>query len=206
MKRKEIDWSILRRSLILLVICIIFCGGIIFGSYYFYNQMQLEYRRHNAQFQDISKRYLAVDEEEKIIKKFYPRFIELHNKGIIGKEHRLNWVEVLRKSGDKITLPLLNYVIKSQNKYTPGFAVNLGRYQLRSSNMTLTMQLLHEEDLFYLFDELDTYADGLYSIAACEMSSSVSEITDDPKASNITVKCELQWFTITLADGKDLEV
>jgi len=206
MKRKDIDWSILRGSLILLVICIIFAGGITFGSYYFFNRMQQEYRRNNAQFQSISQRYLAVDEEAKMIKQFYPRFVSLYKEGIIGKEHRLNWVEVLRKSGDKIKVPLLNYVIKSQNSYTPGFAVNPGRYQLRSSNMTLSMQLLHEGDLFYIFDALDKDAEGLYNVTSCEMSAGFSELNDNPKASNIRVKCELQWFTISLADGKDLEV
>jgi len=206
MKRENIDWSILRGSLILLVVCVIISGGIIFGSYYFFNQMEQEYRRNNAQFQSISQRYLAVDEEEKMIKQYYPQFVALHNKGIIGKEHRLNWVEVLRKSGDKIKVPLLNYVIKSQNTYTPGFTVSLGRYQLRSSNMTLSMQLLHEGDLFDLFDELDRDADGLYNISSCEMSAGFSELKDDPKASNISVKCELQWFTISLADGRELEV
>ncbi len=206
MKRKDIDWSILRGSLILLVVCIIIGSGIIFGSYYFYKQMELGYRRNNAQFQSISQRYLAVDEEEKMIKQFYPRFVSLYKKGVIGKEHRLNWVEVLRKSGDKIKVPLLNYVIKSQNIYTPGFAVSLGRYQLRSSNMTLSMQLLHEGDLFFIFDELDKNAEGLYNISSCEMTASFSELKDDPKASNITAKCELQWFTISLADGRELEV
>ena len=206
MKRSDIDWSILRGSLSLMIVCIIFSVGIVVGAYYFCDQMKLEYRRNNAQFQSVSQRYLAVDEEEKIIKKFYPQFLSLYNHGIIGKEHRLNWVEVLRQAGNEINVPQLNYAIKSQNVYTPGFAVNLGRYQLRSSNMTLSMQFLHEGDLFFLLNKLDELADGLYNISKCEMTGSSTGVEETPDASNVSVKCELQWFTIALADGRELKV
>lgn len=206
MKRSDIDWSILRGSLSLLIVCLIICGGLIIGGHYFCDQMSLEYRRNNAQFQSISQRYLAVDEEEKIIVKFYPQFVSLFNRGIIGKEHRLNWVEVLRKAGNELNIPQLNYVIKSQNSYTPDFAVNLGRYQLRSSNMTLSMQFLHEGDLFYVLDELNKNADGLYNISKCEMTKNAPETIEALNATNVTVKCELHWFTIALADGRELKV
>ncbi len=206
MNNKHIDWSIIRGSLIGLIISLLLGGLLIGSSFYFKEQMKKEYVRNNAGFQSISQRYLAVDEEEKLIRKFYPSFIKLYNQGVIGKEHRLNWIEVLRSAGEAIMLPSLSYEIKSQNIYTPAFSVNLGRYRIFSSEMTLDMQLLHEGDLFSLLESLDKNAKGLYSMSRCSMDNRLPGITEAISAANIGVKCDVIWFTIKLADGTELQV
>ena len=144
--------------------------------------------------------------KRKLIKKYYPIFVDLYNQGVLGKEHRLNWIEVLKSSGDKIKLPSLNYQVASQDVFTPAFSVNAGRYQIYASTMSLGMQLLHEGDLFALLNSLDNDANGIYSIPSCRIDRSSSAITDNPGASNVNAKCELTWFTIKLADGTKLEV
>ena len=206
MNNKHIDWSIIRGSLIGLIISLLLGGLLIGSSFYFKEQMKKEYVRNNAGFQSISQRYLAVDEEEKLIRKFYPSFIKLYNQGVIGKEHRLNWIEVLRSAGEAIMLPSLSYEIKSQNIYTPAFSVNLGRYRIFSSEMTLDMQLLHEGDLFSLLESLDKNAKGLYSMSRCSMDNRLPGITEAISAANIGVKCDVIWFTIKLADGTKIQV
>lgn len=206
MKRDDIDWKVLRGSLIALVVSLAVSASLLSGSFYFEKKMNTEYVNNNAQFQSISRRYLAIDEEEKLIKKYYPIFIDLYNQGVLGKEHRLNWIEVLKSSGDRIKLPSLNYQVASQNTYTPAFSANLGRYQLYASTMSLSMQLLHEGDLFELFESLDTEANGIYNTSNCRLDRSSSTITDNPNAANVNAKCELTWFTINLADGTKLEI
>ena len=96
MKREDLDWSQIRGALITLVLSVSICGALVWSSYYFRDKMRLEFNRNNAQFQNISNRYLAVDEEEKLIRHFYPRFLELFARGVIGKEQRLGWIETLR--------------------------------------------------------------------------------------------------------------
>lgn len=206
MKREDINWSILTGSLITLVVSIVLIGLLIGGSFYFQKQMVLEFNRNNAEFQAISQRYLAIDEEEKLIKNFYPRFIDLYNNGVIGREQRLNWIEVLRESGEKIRLLSLNYEIQSQSVYAPEFAATLGRYQLYTSQMTLNLQLLHEGDLLKLFESLDAKATGAYSVAECEFTKVSQLIEMNPGKGNISTKCNLNWFTIKLADGTEIKV
>ncbi|MBI2994659.1 MAG: hypothetical protein HYY48_10855 [Gammaproteobacteria bacterium] len=206
MKREDLDWPVLTGALVTLLVSIVVSGLLIGGSYYFQKQMLLEFTRNNAQFQAISQRYLAVDEEEKLIRKFYPRFIELYNNGVIGKEQRLNWLEILRDSGEKIRVPGLSYEIKSQEVYAPQFSAQLGRYQLFNSRMALNMQLLHEGDLLSLFSMLDSRAAGTYSVSECRFSRASTAIDLNPRKGNIMTKCDLNWFTIKLADGKDIKV
>ena len=206
MKREDLDWPVLTGALVTLLVSVVVSGALIGGGFYFQKQMLLDFTRNNAQFQAISQRYLAVDEEEKLIRKFYPRFIELYNKGIIGKEQRLNWLEVLRESGDRIRLPSLSYEIKSQEVYAPQFSASLGRYQLFSSKMALTMQMLHEGDMVSLFQLLDAHAAGAYSVTECRFSKATPEIDMNPVKGNIVTKCDLNWFTIKLSDGTEIKV
>jgi len=205
MQRSDIDWKILRGSIITLVVSIAVSGFMVYGSRYFKARMYQEYTRNDARFQAITSRYLAVDEEEKLINQYYPRFVELYKKGVIGKEQRLNWIEVLRNTGMKYHIPTLNYQIKSQEAYTPGYSVMLGRFKLYSSKMTLNMRLLHEGDLFTILDSLNSNARGIFSLDHCRLSRS-GEIKKSADKPNINAQCEMQWFTIDLASGQDINV
>ncbi|MFT5132223.1 MAG: hypothetical protein ACI9SC_000688 [Gammaproteobacteria bacterium] len=206
MKRNDIDWSILRGSLIIFFLCLVISASILVGSFYFKDKMHKEYLRNDAMFRSVSNRYFSVDEEEKLIKKYYPLFVDLYNRGVIGQERRLNWIEVLRNAGEEINIPGLSYDIKSQEIYQPGFSVNLGKYQLYRSIMSLDMKLLHEGDLFQLFQALDKHAQGAFNVSTCTLTSSGKAISEDTGAGNLNVKCELTWHTIKLADGRELEV
>ena len=205
MKSEDIDWKIIRGSMIIFTVTLLISGGLIYGSYYFKNQMGLEFRRTNSAFRSISNRYLAVDQEERLIRDYLPKFVDLFQSGIIGNEQRLNWIEVLREIGDEIRLPTLSYRIDSQQEYTPDFELDLGQYTLFSSSMTLTMQLLHEGDLFKILDKLEQDAKGTFSLKSCSIKSSASEISLNPMAANVAAECELQWFTIRLASGDPIE-
>jgi hypothetical protein len=201
-----IDWKLLRSSIILLVLSVGISATLVYGANYFQQQMLREFNMANAAFRSISTRYLTVDEEEKLVRSYLPRFVQLYQSGIIGNEQRLNWVEVLRATGDEYRIPALSYQIESQQVYTPGYPLNLGRYRLYSSKMLLNMQLLHEGDLFRIFEKLNENAKGSFTLTSCNVSQSVQSITDSPNAANITVRCELQWFTIRLADGSQIQV
>ena len=206
MKRKDIDWSIIRGSLIGLLLSISIGSSMVVGSYYFRNAMNREFRLHNSQFMNISQRYLAIDEEEKRIRTYLPKFIELYHKGTLGQEQRLNWIEALKEAQSTIKLPNYGYNINSQRVFTPGFPVDLGKFRLYVSEMSLQLSLLHEGDLLNLFEHLDEHANGTYSIDSCNFTRSGSIVMDNPKAANIMADCHLDWYTIKLADGSDIQV
>jgi len=157
-------------------------------------------------FQNISRRYLAIDEEAKRILKYLPEFIDLYNHGVIGSEQRLNWIEVLQNTGARIKLPALSYSISSQKDYTPPYPLTLGSYKIYKSEMTLEMQLLHEGDLFSLLNALNNDARGEYNLTSCGFDKGNKDIVESPNAPNIRVSCELEWYTIKLASGKEINI
>ncbi len=206
MDKKGIDWSILRGSIILFCICLLVGSGLIGGAYYFNSKLSKELKRNKSTFQSISQRYLDVDQEEKLLHDYFPQFVALYNKGVIGSEKRLNWIEALRQSGEEIKLPGLQYSIDSQEVFTPDFPINHSGYTLYRSNMELNLGLLHEGDLFNLLKYIDKTADGAYTISECTFNMIGNEILMEKGRANISANCLLHWITIDLASGARIEI
>ena len=198
------DWPYLRGALAAFAGAVALSASLLAGSAYFERRMEREYRHNNERLDVISRRYRAVDEEEKVIKDYLPRFTDLHKTGLLGRERRLSWIEALQDAGDRLGLPSLGYEIRAQRPYPPGFAAPPGRYRVFASEMTLNMQLLHEGDLFALLALLDERAQGLYTVSACELTRNFTALTDNPAAGNVGANCVLEWFSIVPAEVPEL--
>jgi len=200
-KREDIDWPVIKIPTITFIVVLLVSLSIILGSWMFKEDMLSKYKKNKNRFTSISQKYLAVDEDERIIRKYYPEFIALYKKGIIGREHRLNWIETLRASNERIKLPGLRYSISPQEKYSPGFNVNLGKFALFSSSMSLTIDMLHEGDLVRLIRDMSEHAEGMFTITECRFMRTGNTISEKPDATNVSAECDLQWLNIRKADG-----
>ena len=202
----RVDWTVLRGAIGVFAICLLVGGVLLGASYYFREEMETEYRNHQSRFRDVSRKYLAVDDEERIIEQSYPDFVRLHESGILGQEHRLSWIEALTEAGDRIRLPELGYRINSQSVFEPPFPVALGAYDIRLSEMTLTLGLLHEGDLMSLLTALDENANGLYSVARCDGVRVNEDAKPDKDRPTISADCRLHWFTVDLKGDRELSL
>ena len=204
MKKLEIDWSYFSDALIALMVCLAVSFLMIWYSSYFKQHYKTAYDYSHTRFRENSERYLSIDDEMKIIREKYPRFLKMYGKGILGKENRLNWMETLRAAGNAIQMPDLRYEIKSQETANPAYlgAVNKGNFEVYSSTMHLDLGLLHEYDLSALLDDLNARAKGLYSVSRCTMSRKAGELVIDASIANISAACDLDWYTLNLpGDG-----
>ncbi len=206
MGSENMDWPYLRGAVTAFISVITLGASLLAGSAYFARRMEQEYSQNSDQLRVLSHRFLAVDEEENVIKDYFPRFMDLHKTGLLGKEQRLNWIEVLQDAGDRLQLPSLSYEIRAQKAHHPAFPVPQSRYQIFVSEMTLNMQLLHEGDLFALLNLLNEQAKGLYTVSGCELTRNFVELTDNPRAGNVTATCLLEWFSIKPADDPEIKV
>jgi hypothetical protein len=196
MKRLELDWSVLRGASILLVLTVLFSGSLVWASYYYRDQMRVDFLKDNSRFQRESRRYLAVDEEDQLIRQYLPLYRDLEEQGVIGPEHRLNWTETLRKVGVGLKLPSLRYSIEPQETYTPPYTLSSGAYQTYASAMQLHMGLLHEMDLFRFLDHLERNALGRFTVDECSFRRQRGEIDLNAATANISAECRLSWITL----------
>ena len=204
MATKKADWSILRGPLIVFVVCAAAAAAMLSASYYFKQNMEREYQSNHDQFRSASQQYLAVDEEERIIEDFYPQFVRLYRRGLLGQERRLSWLETLRGAGENIEIPELNYQLDPQVETEPDPYVELGGFGLYMSAMKLSLGLLHEGDLMRLFEALDRDALGQYKVRDCEFRPGATEVDYSELMANIRAECTLEWLTLDLPGDKEL--
>ncbi|MGH8119766.1 MAG: hypothetical protein ACRESK_04035 [Gammaproteobacteria bacterium] len=163
--------------------------------------MHLQYQAVEQRFHSAVARYLAVNEEARLVQKYYPYILELQKRGVLGQERRLDWIETLHLSGRRLELSVLNYRIGVQEEYKEAFRDNGGAYRIYYSPMRLDINLLHEGELFRFFAELDGHAPGIYTVRSCRLSRLHGEINYTAVQDNIRTECELLWFNIKKQDG-----
>lgn len=200
------DWSVLKGTLISFGLCLVVSGALIGGGYYFSERMNNELDQNKRAFRSISGKYLNVDQEKQLILDYYPKFVELYKRGLIGRERRLNWIEALRRSGENVNIPELGYSINAREEFTPGYELNHAGYKLYRSGMELKLGLLHEHELFELLDKIEQNANGAFTVSECTFNRNGAEIKFEKNHPNVYATCLLHWITIDAAGDNRIEM
>ncbi|MGH8565040.1 MAG: hypothetical protein ACREXW_13515 [Gammaproteobacteria bacterium] len=206
MRPADIEWGMIRGALGALVLVAAIGATLYTAATRFRDGMQVRYRESHQRLQSVTGKYLAVDQEDMIIKEQYPRFVELVRRGVIGNEQRLNWIEVLKRTAAITKIPSLRYEIAAREPFTPDFGLATGAYQVQVSKMKLDLGLLHENDLTAVLAALDGKADGIYSVRDCTFRRSAQRVEPRLDRENLKSACQLLWFTIRLANGNEINL
>ena len=196
MRADQVDWSVIKGAIIFLVLSVIVCAGLFYAGTHFSELAVREYNQERSKLLSVRGEYQTIDDEKRIIETYLPKYEALEEDGIIGIEKRLSWVETLGDAAETIKLPALRYELRPREEYKPEFPLQQGTYQVFSSDMSLDVGLLHEGDLAALLRELNRNAVGLFSVSRCFLSGPPTTVQLDPKAKNVTARCDLRWFTI----------
>lgn len=143
-----------------------------------------------------SSRYAQVDNEKRDIRNFQHRFVELRNRGLIGDERRLEWLDAIRQTQTQLKLPPLSYEIEPQQVVTLETPLDLGEYQLRGSRMHLHLELVHELDLFNFFQDLRERS--YVAVQDCSIKR-LGVVAGTPGAATLGADCTLNWITLNTA-------
>ena len=190
-----------------LAIILLYALGLLAGlssagvGWYYKKQMYLQYQAEEQRFRAATNSYLAVEDEARLVREYFPYVIDLHAHGVLGPELRLDWIEILQQSDRWFGLPSLHYRIGAQSEYKPAQHANNGSYRIYYSPMHIDMDLLHEGELRTFFAELDRRGLGIYSVASCKLLRLRSEINRENAEGNVRAECALFWFNIRKQDG-----
>jgi len=204
MKREFLDWTILRLPIIIFSMALLLGIVIVTGGHYYLEAMEREFSRNQADFRSISNQYLQVDEEEALIRQYYPEFMELYKQGLVGKERRLDWVETLQAVSEVLQIPSLRYEISSQARVPGDLPIDTGSFHIYQSTMNVSMDMLHEADLTRFLGRVDRSANGLYSVSSCSLSRKNRQIDVVSEQVNVSADCNLYWYSIKPADGSEI--
>ena len=162
------------------------------------------YRQREAQQLDFMRHARAaaaslfnhVEGEKQEIRAYEPQFLALRQRGLIGEENRLAWIDAIRRSQEQRKLLPISYDISPQQGLQVPLPMVMGQYQLRGSRMRMQMDLLHEMDLLNLLDDLRQA--GYFAVQDCTLKrhAAAGAGPGSRAAPTVGAECELLWLTL----------
>jgi hypothetical protein len=154
-------------------------------------------RQLQAQQRDIRARLARAPEEEKELRSKIILYQQLLDRGIIGQEERLNWVEQIARNKAARRLLDFQYEIAPQkalgDAILPGGA-QAGSFEFVASTMALQMPLLHENDLLGFIADLRRSVPAHLMVRDCTIDRVLSG--GDRAAAQLRAICSIDWVTV----------
>ena len=195
MKLSEIDQEMLRiplRRLLLVTAVIGLLGGL---SRWYANTEHGTLTRARADLNVLRAEYRDAVEAGGILRTSQQRYQDLEQRGFIGEEPRLLWIESLRNSGQAQRLHNLKYNLRQQQAVQLNDGPETSHYQLYASSMALHFDLAHEGRLVAFFENLRAERPAVYQLHACTLTPSFTDGRIAFDKANVSADCELVWFT-----------
>lgn len=123
----------------------------------------------------------------------------LQDAGMLGEEHRLDWMEQLRNTQRDLRLPGLKYEFAVQaplNRTTPS------GYAWFNSPLRLQLRLLHEGDLLSALERIQREARAMVIVRSCQLAPPVATGERREVVAPLNADCAMDWLTARQAAGK----
>lgn len=199
MKLKRTDLIKLRFSLIATAMMLVM--GVT-SAHYFLDANRSAQKVCNAaqaEWNEFNAKLKRVHQEEHEIRDKSAIFSLLQARAVIGKEQRLDWIELLKDIRDKRQLLELQYEFAPQRPLDPN---PVGEYSFFVSTMKLQLKLLHEEDLTRLLDDLRQQAKALIQVKQCSVSRLPRGNSERGSTALLQAECQLDWITLRESSSK----
>jgi len=139
----------------------------------------------------------ARAEEAEIAAKI-DRFRHLVERGAVGTEQRLAWVELIRDARARHHLGAVDYEFSPQRPLDPLIApADADQLEAAGSTLRIRMPLLHEGQLIALLDDLAFNASAVVRVRECSVTRAA--VTGD--AEQLVADCLLDWITFRPHQG-----
>lgn len=197
MKLDKKDWRKLQPILIGLVGVIIVAISLSMLAQNYSMQQQQAMQTQQSLLNAAKQRYQSSGIEKETIAEYLPRYQALINKGFVGEERRLEWVDELRKQHQNFKLFSIKYSIGLQAPYQASFAPSVGGFTFNRSVMSLDLDMLHEEDILQLTEALSTKNKEVFMLRDCEITRlTAAGALSQQLTPNLHAKCALDWLTL----------
>jgi hypothetical protein len=192
------DLRRLRWSLIFLVLTIVAAVAMVLVSRQLVGQAETSQRQLAAQQRGIHARIARARDEEQDIRSRIARYEQLHNRGVIGLEERLDWVEQIARIRNNRRLLDVQYELSPQkpidDNVLPGGAA-AGSHEVMASTMKLRMQLLHENDLLGFLDDLRRSVHAHLLVRECLVERTAGIAGERGLPAQLRADCTIDWVT-----------
>ncbi len=204
LKISLIEWQPLKMPITLFIIGLIVAIFMLVISSQYNKKTQETFTRTDHNLKELQKQNEESLKNLTIVKTAYPKYVELKTAYFFDNETAsLNWVSWLKSLQEEIKIPELNYEFNVQQPITiPILNKKSNGVEFFSSEIKLTLQILHMGDLFNLIQGLKKhYQSPLFNIKSCEIKRknpinfAWQQYPGQPLLEAI---CTLQWYSAKL--------
>ena len=188
------DFPFIRRATLTLAGVLAVSVVLVGASIALQSKWETDLAHSKSERTEARRKLSEADLEKQEIRQFQPKFEVLLQRGLVGEESRLMWVERLRQIQDKRQLMPLTFSFSAQKPFAVDPSVTTGDMELRGSRLNVKMDMLHELDLFHLLDDLKSI--GFYRAQSCTLQRALRSA--DPMAPHMSADCNL--YLLTMAD------
>jgi hypothetical protein len=186
----------LRWNILLLIVCALLGAGTVIVSMHFTRiAVQAEQRAQTEQT-DIRGRLARARDEEADLRAKIAGYRALVERGYVGQERRLDWIEQIRKIRQNRRLIDVQYEMTPQTEIDPATLPGSDPgFTFMSSTMHLQMQLLDEDDLLNFLDDLRASVTALIRVRNCSVDR-IGDAGESTGGAQLRADCTLEWITL----------
>lgn len=201
MKLTAADIKRLRWPLLLLALAGAAGGGGIYASQQFALSQRAATGTAESQASEARNRMRSVTSEKQELLAVYPQYQDLAQRGIIGAERRLDWVETVETLVRKHGMFTVKYNMEAQKPLdAPAAAGARTGFDINASAMTLELTALHEGQILDFLEELQKASAGITLIERCTLER-IGAGRELRYAPQIKANCAVAWVTLLEKKG-----
>lgn len=198
------DFPLIRQASISLGVCLLIAFVCVFGSKFYLSQQEDAKQLAITELAQAQEKYTDATNEKNNIRDFRPRYLKLVENGFVGKEKRLEVIELIRTIQESYKLLPISYTISPQQVVTIDPSVMTSELDLLASKIVVNMGVLHEGDVITFINQMREKSTYIPQSCSIKMSDSLSDFAISPK---LEAQCHLFLMTMNrhvVADGSEV--
>ena len=172
-------------------------------------EVRQAHQRSTRSLDEARRALAAARSEEAEIAAKIDRYRHLVERGAVGTERRLAWVELMRDARERHGLGAVDYEFSPQRPVDARLApADADRLEVASSALRLRLPLLHEGQLLTLLHDIAVNAPALVRVRECAIARRTAAATATAtatagEAEQLQADCQLDWITFRPRKDKD---
>ncbi len=194
------DFPIIRWSVVAICASALASGIMLYSSGKYTEKTERDLQAAQAASDDARQHLFAANEDKENMAIYADEYGKLMTRKVFGDEQRLDWIEGLEELRKQKLVTDFKYSIAPQKNHTPQPAISSGNFDIHYSEMKLSFDLLHEEQLLNFLEALRLQNTGWYQLDGCTLKR--NEGADPITLANLKAECTGGWITLKNRNAK----